>query len=234
MTLAEVGVLIGEVSVAVSPAGLQEAIAVRDLLDARIAVAIGEFDALGLSDEDCSLSTTSWLRHRAGVDDKAAAKLTALGRRLHRFPALRQAALEGALTGGQLAVVSACVPERHFDRFADHEAAVVAELVGLGVAGTKVLMRSWLAKADAVDEPEPGPEPASELYHSQTLDGRGEVSASLSATTAPTSRPRSASPTAKTSRSPHRSGGPRRSTTSSGSSSTTTTTATASAATART
>lgn len=182
MTVAEVGELIEDVVVPVSPAGLREAIAVRDRLDARIAVAVGEFDAGGLGDEDCSLSTTSWLRHRAGLDDKAAAKLTMLGRRLHRFPTLRGAALDGSLTGGQLAVISACVPEKHFDRFAEHEAALVDDLIGLGVSGTRVLMRSWLAKADdAAAKAEPGDdeEPPSAFFHSQTLDGRGEVSASL-------------------------------------------------------
>lgn len=181
MTIAEVGQLIGDITVPVSPAGLREAFGVRDLLDARLAVAVGEFDALGLGDEDCSLSTASWLGHRAGVDEKTAKRVTAIGRRLHRFPHLRAAALDGSLTNGQLAIVASCVPERHFDRFADHEEAVVAELVGLGTAGTTMLMRDWQAKADAVDEPDEGAERPSELYHSQTLGGRGEISGSLTA-----------------------------------------------------
>jgi len=166
----------------ISPAGLREAMAVRDQLEVRVALAVGEFDAHGLGDEDAGLSTDAWLRHHAKADAKTAALLKALGRRLHRFPVLREAALAATLSGGQLHVVAACVPERHFERFADHEAVIVRELAGLGIEGTLVVMRSWLAKADAVDEPEPGAngEPASRLYHSQTLDGRGEVSASLS------------------------------------------------------
>jgi hypothetical protein len=181
MTIAEVGERIEGVSVPVSPAGLREAVAVRDLLDARIAVAVGEFDALGLADEDCGLGTKSWLQHHAKVDAKAAGRLTALGRRLHRFALLRAAALDGSLSAGQLAIVTACVPERHFDRFAEHEALVVDSLVGLGIEGTRVLLQSWLARADAVDDgPEPRERP-NEVRLSPTLDGCGELRGSLDA-----------------------------------------------------
>jgi hypothetical protein len=167
--------------VPVSPSGLREAMALRDRLDARVAVAVGAFDAEHLGDEDCGLNTQSWLRHKAKVDHKAAGRLTALGRRLHRFADLRDAALDGRLSGGQLAIVTACVPERHFERFAEHQAVVVAELEHLGIDGTRVLLQSWLARADALDEPNQPAEKANQAWLSKTLEGRGELRASTDA-----------------------------------------------------
>lgn len=134
--------VIREMSVPVSPAGLLAAVQAKDLYDARVAVAVGEFDAAGLAEEHSALSTQSWLRQHARMDHKAAGRLVALGRRLHRFPVLREAALDGRLSGEQLAIVAACVPERHFALFAEHEDVIVGELERLGIDGTTVLMRS--------------------------------------------------------------------------------------------
>ena len=142
-------------------------------------MAVGAFDAEHLGDEDCGLNTQSWLRHKTKVDHKTAGRLTALGRRLHHFPALRTAALAGRLSGGQLAIITACVPERHFTRFAEHHAGIVADLEHLGIDGTKILMQSWLARADALDERAPTPERDNTVHHSTTLEGRGELRASV-------------------------------------------------------
>lgn len=175
------GAVLFPAAVPVSPDGLLGAICERDLVEVRTALAIGEFDAAGLAEEHCGLGTESWLRQHARMDHKTAGRLVALGRRLHRFPFLRAAALDGRLSAGQLAIVTACVPERHFARFAEHEEVVVGELERLGIDGTRILLRSWLAKADALDEPEGRAEGANEAFLSRTLDGRGELRASLDA-----------------------------------------------------
>lgn len=180
-TVAELRTLIEDVDIPVSPRGLQEAIALRDRLEARIAVAVGAFDAHHLGDEDCGLNTPSWLRHKVRLDHRSAGRLTAVGRRLHRFPLLRQAALAGHVSGGQLQIVAACVPERHFERFAEHEAVVVAALEALGIEGTTVLLQDWLRKADALDERSPGGGHDNELHLSRTLDARGELRGSFDA-----------------------------------------------------
>src|SRR5687768_11425813 len=82
-------------------AALAEAIVLRDRLDARIAVAVGAFDAAGLHELDGAVTMAAWLRHRTGTDQPRANRLTMQGRKLGALPVLRDAFLDGTLSGGQ-------------------------------------------------------------------------------------------------------------------------------------
>lgn len=161
------------------PGALAEVLALRDRLDARIAVAVGRFEAAGLHEVDGSLTTAAWLRHRGGLDHGAAHRLAVQGRKLGVLPVLRQAFLDGRLSGGQVDVILANVRLRHVERFASHEVELVPVLTALDTDDLRIVMTDWRAKADALDD---GPAPIehpNEVYLSTTIDGRGELRGSF-------------------------------------------------------
>jgi hypothetical protein len=123
-------------------AELKAAFAAYDRLGARLAVAVAEFEASGRHELDGALTMPSWLRQHAGRDARTAVKITATGRKLRALPVLRDAVLDGAISGGQLEVVVANVPMRHVTLFAEHEAAIVPALVGLDVDSTRRAMEA--------------------------------------------------------------------------------------------
>jgi hypothetical protein len=162
-------------------AELKAAFAAYDRLGARLAVAVAEFEAPGRHELDGALTMPSWLRQHAGRDARTAVKITATGRKLRALPVLRDAVLDGAISGGQLEVVVANVPMRHVTLFAEHEAAIVPALVGLDVDSTRRAMEAWRARADAVADDAAAAEHPNELYLSTSLDARGELRGSFDA-----------------------------------------------------
>src|SRR3954451_19858097 len=109
---------------------LVEALALRHLLDARLAAAVGAFDAAGLWDLEAATSMTAWLRDRAGLSSRDAARLATRSRKLQQLPVTAAAWQDGSLTEGQVDAVLGCVSTGHVERWARHEAAVVPALVG--------------------------------------------------------------------------------------------------------
>ena len=107
-------------------AAIQEAVAIADRLNAKVADAIGAYEAAGLHEVDGSVSMQAWLRHECGRDPRTAHRMTAAGRKLHHLPALRDAAVSGRLSAGQVEVILANLPARHLDRFADHATEILA------------------------------------------------------------------------------------------------------------
>jgi hypothetical protein len=163
---------ISELDVPVDGEALAELIGLRDRLDARISAAVAEVDLAGLWELDGSTSMTSWLRHRAGLTSKEAARTARTAASLRRLPVTRTAWEVGELTGGQVQVVLARVGERHNELFAAHDAEVVPRLEALDLRDTARAMARWAEMADALDDsPEP---PARErsLRVSRILDGR--------------------------------------------------------------
>ena len=159
--------------------------ALRDLagiagrLQAKLAGAVGAYEAAGLHEVDGSLSMVAWLRHETSATTRAAAALTRRGRLLGACPVLADAVVSGRLGDGQLEAIVATVG-RHRDRFAHDEATLVPLFEGADVDATAAAMRRWRATADAVDE---GPEPPGgdgEVHLSGGLQGRGELRGTLS------------------------------------------------------
>jgi hypothetical protein len=72
--------------VPVDGAAIVQVLALRDRLDARIAEAVGAFDAAGLWDIDGATSMTAWLRASADMTRQSANRLAILGRRLRQLP----------------------------------------------------------------------------------------------------------------------------------------------------
>jgi hypothetical protein len=179
MILEQIGKLVEELQICPDRTELLAAYAIRDRLDARIAVAVGNFDTDGLYELDGDLTMQTWLRHHARFSPTTAGRETLRARKLRALPVLAGAFLDGRLTGGQLDIILGRIPRRHLPLFAEHEPALVPTLEPLTVEDTAVAMGQWLAKADALD---PGPEPAeadSDVHHSTALDGRGDLRGDL-------------------------------------------------------
>ncbi len=151
-----------------------------DRLAAKLALAYGDFDAHQLWDLDGATSMTAWLRDRGAMAAGDAARTVSAATRLRRLPVTAAAALDATVSGGQLKAILANVSERTEERFAEHEAALVAPLAALSVRQCAQAMRWWAMRAEAeADEAEPRPEPASKLSLSRTLGGCWVLDAEL-------------------------------------------------------
>lgn len=154
---------------------LATAIAQRSRLDAAIAAAVGAFDQAQAYLAEPAVSMTLWLRMRGELTAGAAARLTHVGRRLQKLPALADAWRSGALGPGQVDAILANLTDRIIDRFAEQQGDLVAALVPLTVVQTITAMRYWRVRAEAELEDTDQGEPDRELYASRTLDGRREL-----------------------------------------------------------
>jgi Domain of unknown function (DUF222)/HNH endonuclease len=161
------------------PDDVARLLAARDRLDARVCAAVARLDASGAAVVDGAVSTAHWLRTRGGRSSRDAAVLAGRAARLPGCPALAAAWADGRLGGGQVDAVFANVTGRRHAVFADHEAAVLASLVGLSVRHTELAMSHWAALADALVDAS-APDPADRaVYLSAGHDGWGELSGRL-------------------------------------------------------
>ena len=181
MSLSGLAELVDEMSIAPDSTEIRTAYAIRDQFDARIATAVGEFEAAGTYALDGDLTMQAWLRHHTRLSPTASGRETARGRKLRSLPVLRQAVLDGRMSGGQLDVIVGTLPRRHVARFAEHEAELIPDWESLTIDETAAAMQLWIARADALD-PGPGPsEKDNEVHLSPTIDGRGELRGSVDA-----------------------------------------------------
>lgn len=158
---------------------ITQAIALRDRFEARIAAAVGAFDAARLWDLDAATSMTAWLRANAKMTSRAAKRLTSVAARLHRLPVCSAAYAGGLLTSGQVEVIVACLDDTLAELFAGYEAELVPYLAPLTPAGISRAMASWKSRVQP-DGPEPK-EPERSLHLSQTLDNRWVLDGSFDA-----------------------------------------------------
>jgi hypothetical protein len=179
--VAEIAALVAELHLGLDRDELCVGFAARDLLDAKLAVGVAEYEAAGLHEHDGAVSIGGWLRQETGRDACSASKVTLVGRKLRVLPVLREAVLDGRLTGGQLDVVVANVPVRHLARFAEHEAELVPLLVELDVDRTRRVMEDWKRRADALDAGAQSAEHENQLFLAKTIDARSELRGSLDA-----------------------------------------------------
>jgi hypothetical protein len=156
---------------------------VIDRLTAKLAGAVGQFDADGGWGLDAATSLQAWLRHHCTLAPSEAGRLARASRRLRSLPVTREAWSTGVLTGGHVQAVLGNVTERTVELYAEHETEVVPALADLTSSEAATVMRDWAAKADAVvaadAEPDAGPQRS--LHLSQTLAGRWEVRGSFDA-----------------------------------------------------
>jgi hypothetical protein len=167
----DLAVAIDNLDIPVERDCLVEAIALRDRLDARIAEAVGAFEADGWWAVDASASTTAWLRANAGMTRRAAQRLSSVAKRLRSLPVCARAYADGFLSGGQVEAIVAQLDDEMADIFAAQEAELVPYLAPLTVAGVSRAMAAWVTRARP--EPTEPSEPERSLHLSRTLDAAG-------------------------------------------------------------
>ncbi len=160
-------------------AEIEELLAQRDLLDAKISECLAAFEAeLGWA-EDGSLSLTAWLICHARRSRKEASREALTAKRLAQLPATAAAWASGALSSSQVAAVVVNVSAEHASLYGSHEDELTPVLSTLSVRDTAAAMRAWRLRAEATTDGPEAPWRSSELHLSETMEGRGELSAHL-------------------------------------------------------
>jgi Domain of unknown function (DUF222)/HNH endonuclease len=179
-TLVELAQAINDLDLPVDSGVLSEAFALADRLNAKLLAAVGEHDTAERWRHDGSTSMTAWLRHHTRRSGRDAARCAKTARRLRQLPVTAAAHRDGTLSSGQVQAIVANLTDRTAGLFADHETALVPELVRLSVGDTAVAMQDWARRADAIlgDNPKPVP-PERSLHLSRILDGRRELAGSF-------------------------------------------------------
>lgn len=165
-------------SIAVDHDDLLHVLRVRDRLEARLTEAVGRFDAGELWGDVGATSMTRWLVVEARMEEGAARRLVRQAGRLAGWPVLAAAHAAGAVSSGQVEIVTTRVKPRHVALFAEHEAALVPALALLDIEGTITAIAEWCARADALLDAEP-PEPKRSTLHLDTVGDRHRLDGDL-------------------------------------------------------
>src|SRR5690606_6708891 len=128
-SVGRLGAAVDELAVGVDPDELVAVLRLRDRLESRIVEAVAAFDAAGLWDLDGATSMTRWLVTEARLGEGAARRLVRTAGRLGSWPVLAEAFAAGAVSAGQVEVITSKVRPHHSELFAEHEEAVVPTLV---------------------------------------------------------------------------------------------------------
>ena len=159
---------------------LASVLALRDRLEAKIVTAVCAFDDTDEWDtaEGCA-SLGAWLRIRGRMTAGDATRLARTARRLRHLPTLREAWLDGSVSGGHVATVVANLNDRTVALFRDQEDDLVPILGQVEVGAAANAMKAWAAQAREILDDDPGePDPDRTAHLSPTLDG-GRLDANL-------------------------------------------------------
>ena len=176
--LSDLAAAISALEIPVHGEAIADALALRDRLDAHIAVAVGEYDHQDLAELDGATSTTGFVKQCGAAN---AAALVKTAKRVRMLPVVTAAWLDHTLTGGQVQAICANVDDATFSLLQEHEADLVPRLAPLSVTDTIIAMRVWKSMADArVSKPEPADDQRT-AFLSDLLDGRGRFDVNLDA-----------------------------------------------------
>lgn len=148
--LADLASVIEELDLPFDGESLEEALALRDRLDARIVEATGAFEANGWWGGDASVSCVAWLRAHAKMTRRSAQRLRMTAVRLRALPVCARAYADGGLSGGQIEAIVARLDDDLVEVFAAHEAELVPYLIPLSVAGTSTAMGVWVTRTGRI------------------------------------------------------------------------------------
>jgi Domain of unknown function (DUF222) len=143
---------------------------------------VGELDAADAWRSEGATSATGWLRRETRQSGRDASRCARTARRLRDLPVTAAAYLDGALSGGQVQAIMANLNDEIAPLFAEAEDEMVPLLVPLSVSDVSKAMQTWAQAAkDSLqdDEPDISELPRRTLHLSETLDGRGDLSAGL-------------------------------------------------------
>ena len=131
---------------------IEELLALRDRLDAKISEVLRAFDAESCWAEDGSLSLTAWLAAHGRRSRKEAYREALTAKRLSQLPTTAAAWAEGVLSSSQVGAVVANVSAEHAGLYAAHEDELTPVLAALSVRDTAAAMRSWRLHAEATTD----------------------------------------------------------------------------------
>src|SRR4051812_29289308 len=174
--LSDLAEVVAGLQVPVHGEAIAHALALRDMLDARISEAVGEYDHQGLAIVEGATSTTGFVK-QCGAPN--AVSLVKNARRLRDLPVVSQAWRDGRLSGGQIQAICANVGDATACMFQEGEAELVPLLEPLSVFDTATVMRQWRAHAEARLDPDAPGQPKRTAFVSELLDGRGHFDAYL-------------------------------------------------------
>jgi hypothetical protein len=155
-----------------------EARVLLDRLEARIAHAEAEYSKQGQAEIDGYPNMAAFLRHRARVTLPESRRLAKRASRIAAWPEVGDAWRSGRVTGAQVDVACASIPDRHVERFAQTLDETIAIVAPLNAHATGVVLRRWSACADDLaqrEAAEAGIDPTDgapdrDLSASRTLD----------------------------------------------------------------
>ena len=179
-TVADLDAAVAGLDLGVNDRDLAAVLAVRDRLDARIAVAVQAVDAAGLWDAVGATSMTAWTTDQGRMARPRAAVMTRVARLVAGLPVTAAAWSEGRLSTGQVETICSFLTDTTLEVFARHEPAIVPVLEPLSVPDVAAAMRAWRAHLDG---PDPAPSAPSSLHASRTFAGRARVDGDLDAAT---------------------------------------------------
>jgi hypothetical protein len=173
--------------VAATTEAIVEARRIRDRLDALIATAEVEFVAAGGHEVAGHATYGSFLRARCGLTTTESRRLAVRAKKLGRWPEVLDAWQAGEVTGAQVDVISAVVPDRHVERFSIGTTEALVWLPWITVDDTRRKMGEWVSAADDAaqsEAAEAGEEPVEvvpqrTMSASRILDDRLEVTGSF-------------------------------------------------------
>ena len=153
----------------------------RELLDrfsATIAAAEAEYATTGQVEVDGYPNMAAFLRHRCDLTLTGSRSVAKRAARLGAWPELGDAWIDGRVTGAQVDLACAKVPDRQVERFAETLEETIAIVGHLTAHETGVVLRQWVSHADDAaqrEAAEAGIEPQTtiperELSASRSLD----------------------------------------------------------------
>jgi hypothetical protein len=158
---------------------IEQVLRVRDRLDAKISEALRKLDVKEEWASDGALSLTAWLISHGRRAQRDAHREAKVARRLAELPVTAAAWSDGTLSSGQVAAIVANVSSGRAQLYAGHEADMTPVLAELSVRDTGSAMQLWRTRAGACEDRSETAEGPSEIYLSQTMGGRRELSGHL-------------------------------------------------------
>ncbi len=156
-----------------SPAEALAAVSAWEQQTALLGLALRHVETTGAFGSEGAVSMKAWLRDKARMTDQTAGNLLSLGRFLDTNTAFADAALTGALSGGQLSVAKRLGQPKYASLLAEQQHDLVHTLASLDITNTTSAVAHWRSRADAVlDDGAPPIEPPNELHLARTLDHR--------------------------------------------------------------
>jgi hypothetical protein len=178
---------VDDCDVAATGEAIVEARRIRDRLDALIAVAEVEFVASRGHEVEGHATYGSFLRARCGVSTSESRRIAVRAKKLGRWPEVLDAWQAGEVTGAQVEVMSAVVPDRHVERFSIATTEALVWLPWVTVDDTRRKVSEWVSAADDAvqsEAVEAGAEPVEDVPQrtmsaSRIIDDRLEVTGSF-------------------------------------------------------